>query len=566
MAALSLLLAAPAAALAHGGSYSGPVTGGPAKGPQVPPGTADPPTPTTRWETWWAANKEFFLRLGEEMRNDDGPTSRGLTGEKSETKQSLKEQREKRDAEVRDALAPVFIEALADESFEVRTAAAIALGKSGNALGSKPLREASIKDTHKDVRDSCILALGMLGRPADIAFLEARLHDPKENTRHRSFAAFGLGLTGGEDAAAALLTFVDGKTDQSDGKPSIAFVHEQPPLVSSVFVAMGMSGDARVLPTLREALISQHFDDNTRAFVILSLGRMKDRDSMADLVKILTTEKDNGLRRSAAISLGKMAKPDDKAVVEALLGAVKGDSDEMVRQFSAISLGTVADADAKARLRKLFPEAPEIAKPFIAISLALGKDPEAPLMLRTELLKEKDYSARSAYCISLALLQDNTASPLIAKQLEERSSVWLQGYAALSLGMLRCVDAADMLHTRLKTESDPRLRANLAVALGLMHDARAKEYLIATLKKTDSTIYERGGAAMAMGVLRMGETYTDLLEIYCNKKDQDMIRAFSMVGLGMIADPNPYSKLSRFAIDNNYSLSIDPLNEVLSIL
>ena len=71
---------------------------------------------------------------------------------------------------------------------------------------------------------------------------------------------------------------------------------------------------------------------------------------------------------------------------------------------------------------------------------------------------------------------------------------------------------------------------------------------------------------MAMGVLRMNEAAPEIADVYRNKKEQDMVRAFSVVSLGLIADPSPVPKLSRFAIDNNYTLAVDPLNEVLSIL
>jgi HEAT repeat protein len=542
LAAVLAAAAIPSAAFAHGGSY-GPAAPAAPAGPSVPPGTADPAAPVTRWETWWAANKEYFLRLGEEMRQEDGPVSEGLTGKKPKT--DAGELREKRDAAVREKLVPLFVEALTDDSFEVRTAAAIALGKTGSADGSKPLRDASVKDRHKDVRDSAILALGLLGRQEAIPFLDARLADEKENQRNRSFAAFALGLIGGEDAAASLLSFADGRPD----RPS-TFSNQQPPLIASTFVAMGLTSDRMVLPTLRAALASPRYDDAVRAFVILSLGRMTDRDSLADIGRILATAKDTGLRRSAAIALGKIAKVNDLAAVEALLHAAKDDPDEVVRQFSAIALGGIADEAITARLEKLFADASNHSRPFLALALA----------------REPDDSIKSGYCIALALLGDKESVPLIEKQLNDRGKVWLQGYAALSLGMLRNVPSAEMLNTRLVSENDPRLRAKLAVGLGLLHDPRAKEWLVATLKKGDGTVYERGGAAMALGVLRMNEAVDDISAVYKNKKEQDMVRAFSVVSLGLIADPSPVPKLARFAIDNNYGLSVDPLNEVLSIL
>jgi len=568
----AILAAAPSAAYAHGamiaeppapppGPNEPPPSGG-SGAPQVPPGTADPVTSITRWETWWAANKEEFLRLAEKMRDDDGPTSRGLTGEKPKGKESQKVLRAREDDAVRESLVPVFIEALTDESFEVRTSAAIALGKTGKPEGAKPLREAAMKDRHKDVRDSAVLALGLLGSQGDIPFLFRLLQDPKEHQRHRSFAAFALGLVGGQDAAEALLLFAEGEP----GKVC-TFAHEQPQLVASTFVALGLTGDPRVLPTLRNALAdSKQYDENVRSFVVLSLGRMKDRDSLGDVLRLLVTEKDPNLRRSAAVALGKIANAKDAVAVNALLDAAKENSDEMVRRFAAISLGAIADGPIKAHLEALFSEATAAGRPFLALAIALANDVTAAPTLRAALAKETDESVKSSYCIALALLKDEDSASLIEKQVTDRGRVWLQGYAAVALGMLQHVDSADMLNARLATENDPRLRANLSVALGLMHDPRAKTYLVETLKKSEATIYERGGAAMAMGVLRMNEAATSIIDVYRNKHEQDMVRAFAVISLGLLADPSPVPKLTRFSIDNNYMLSIDPLNEVLTIL
>jgi len=40
----------------------------------------------------------------------------------------------------------------------------------------------------------------------------------------------------------------------------------------------------------------------------------------------------------------------------------------------------------------------------------------------------------------------------------------------------------------------------------------------------------------------------------------------AIVALGILADPSEIPKLARFSIDNNYGVTVDPLNEVLSIL
>src|SRR5687767_1682384 len=133
-AAILLLVLGAQTAFGHGGNYQPPPGGGSGGGPRsgggggggpttgggVPQGTADAPSPVTAWETWWAANKDAYLRLGSRMR-DEGT----VTLKEGETEGSAADAREAREALVREELVPIFLEALADESSEVRTSAAI---------------------------------------------------------------------------------------------------------------------------------------------------------------------------------------------------------------------------------------------------------------------------------------------------------------------------------------------------------------------------------------------------------------------------------------------------------
>src|SRR5688500_14460741 len=85
MGAAAIVAVSAASALAHGGDMNpgvppqdpGPPLGPPWKGPhftqndpEMTPGTADPQVAITRWETWWASNKEALLRLSERMQGD----------------------------------------------------------------------------------------------------------------------------------------------------------------------------------------------------------------------------------------------------------------------------------------------------------------------------------------------------------------------------------------------------------------------------------------------------------------------------------------------------------------
>lgn len=556
-----LLLLCSSVALAHGGSYKPPPVAGGGPGGGVPPGTADPPTPPTRWESWWASNKHFYLRLGQRMRDvQDTGTATPSTGDAATTERSGVERRFVEDAKLRSDLVPLFIEALGDDNFEVRNSAAIALGKTGDERGAAPLRKAAVEDDHKTVREAALLALGLLGRDADVPFLSDQLDDVKADTRYRSFAAFSLGLMESEMGAIPLFRFADPK----QGPKFVGGSNKERPLVASLMIALGLSGHPDAPAFLREQYASKQHDYGVKSFVLLSLGRLGDQQSVPLMLEAIR-HKDSEIRRSAAIALGRLAESGDQSIYAALFRALERDSDPVTRQFAAISLGQSGDDGVKAELRKLFDDVRQIDQSFVALALALAHDQEAAPMLRKALAKAKAESDRGGYCIALALLGDTESAPLIRAQLEANGRVWLQGYAAIALGLLRHEESADDLHELLDDTNDPGLRVNLAVGLGLMADPRAKVYLLETLEG-DGSMYERGSAAMSLAVLRINSAAPNLEAVYRDEKAPDLTRAFAVVALGILADPSPTPKLSRFSIDNNYSTTIDPLSEVLSIL
>jgi len=561
LAALALIAAGATPALAHGGSYRGPgSTGGPG-GP--PPGPTEDPSPVTAWETWWANNKYLHLDLGAGMRETAGAVTPGAADDAAAKKsgggkaEDPVDVRDAQDALVREALVPFLIEALADPSFEVRTAAAVALGKSGDPSGLEPLRRAFENDDHNDVRDAAILGVGLLGRAEAVPHLERVLADERMTTRHRSFAAFSLGLIGGKRAASALVASVTlGEDLRHRGDP---------PLLASTYLAMGFCAEASVLPTLRRAAVDRQYDEQVRAFVWLALGRARDRESIPLFTRALDDAQERvALQRAAAVALGRAAGVSDAPAVTTLFQAIRTGRDPLVHHFAAISLGGLADAPLCGALRKHFSTCDDEDRPFAALALGIAADTDAAPLLRKALETEKNDSLRGAYAIALGLLADQGARTVLEAQVKDRGRIWAQGYGGLAIGMARIEASAPVLRKELEATRDPRLRANLAVGLGLLHDPRAREWFIATLKG-DGTIYERGGAAMALGLLRINEAVPLLVAVWRDAREQDLVRAYAIVALGILADPSDPPKLARFAIDNDYSITNDPLNEVLSI-
>src|SRR5439155_16964405 len=106
--------------------------------------------------------------------------------------------------------------------------------------------------------------------------------DGEENVRRRAFAAFAIGLVGGDDAAVPLLRFA---SDSGDARAPE--MHKRPELAASTFVAMGLTGCKDVLPALRAAVADREFDEGVRSFALISLGRMKDRAAMSLVQSVL---------------------------------------------------------------------------------------------------------------------------------------------------------------------------------------------------------------------------------------------------------------------------------------
>jgi HEAT repeat protein len=280
---------------------------------------------------------------------------------------------------------------------------------------------------------------------------------------------------------------------------------------------------------------------------------------------MLRRESDAMLRRSAAIAVGRIATEQDEASVDALFSAMTEDNDPVTRHFASISLAQLDQGKIRARLRARFPKSDLLDRPFVALALGICKDTASAEQLRKALEKSKDESQSSALCLALALMGDTESIPMLTANVESKSRPWLQSYSAIGLGLLGSRESIPLLAKRLDDSNESRIRMNLGVALGLLKAPEAAQYFRDTLKG-DGSLYERSSAAMSLAVLRINAAMPELVDVYRNPKEKDMVRAFAVVALGVLADPAPIPKLARIAIDHNYSISVDPLDEVLSIL
>jgi len=240
---------------------------------------------------------------------------------------------------------PALMEALKNWDWQVRWAAAWALGKIGDLQAVPALMEA-LKDEDKDVRQTAAEALGKIGVPAVPALMEA-LKD--EDWRVRQAAARALGEIGDPQALPALIQalkdeYVREAVEEALGKIGVPAV---PALIQALkddeyvrWAAVGALGKIGVpaVPALMEALKDK--DKDVRKAAAGALRKIGDRQALPALLEALKDE-DWRVRWAAAGALGEIG---DRQAVPALLEALK-DEDWRVRQ-AAGALGEIGDPQA----------------------------------------------------------------------------------------------------------------------------------------------------------------------------------------------------------------------------
>jgi HEAT repeat protein len=269
-----------------------------------------------------------------------------------------------RDGDVRRAVAdalgiigdpqaiPALLEALKDENWWVHQAAMEALGEIGDP--AVPALMEALKNKDEDMRYAAVgWALVKIGVPAIPALLEA-LKDENRNVRY--VAANALGMIGNRQAIPALIQAIKDK----DVRQAAAR-------------ALGMSGDPQAIPALMEALKNKDEDMRYAAAVAWALGKIGDPQALPALLEALKAEEWQ-VRAAAARALGEIGDPQ---ALPALLEALK-DRDENVRQSATEALGEIGDPQALPVLLETLKAAKDW-QVRLAVAEALWKigDPQA---------------------------------------------------------------------------------------------------------------------------------------------------------------------------------------------
>jgi HEAT repeat protein len=197
-------------------------------------------------------------------------------------------------------------------------------------------------------------------------------------------------------------------------------------------------------------------------------------DSTVSSLILLLKDPNPDLRRTAALSLGKIASAEASPVLVQALG----DRDPLVRQYSAWALGNLEPADEKAAasLMELFDDPdPAVAN---AAALAIGKIGRSPLTIDRliEALQGSHPRSRRAAVQALAWLETDRAYPALVKALKDSDAGVRQG-AIAALGELGNDQAVPLFQERLLHDPDPGVRGEAAFRLGKVGGRSARTAL-----------------------------------------------------------------------------------------
>lgn len=621
---------------AHGGQYRGPAQAGLIPTPVLVPGGFPPsfgprstptPAPTTgardivafsrTWQTWWEFNKEPYLKSRIEgiappvTGSDDFYLGQRRGRKMIDVLQATKQDRQER-------IVPALIKLLEkDRNRDIQSACVIALGKvgvDGAGIQLEKVIAQRISRDDQEVRESAVLALGIIGRRETFSILADLLIDgtaarklagrEKVRKRTRAYAAYGLGLLARRVADPALSQQVHDLLWKTLQDKTLKDRDLRTAIINGLGVMRGdtkRSADKRLAWQTVEELLEWFQQDigatseSVQAHAAVAIGRLLGRgDSSLHrrckevFAQTLNAKKrrGNSILQSSAIALGMLTMPeeansDEEAYSEALRYNWQKGRDQTARQLSVMALGRIGGKANKQWLAKAYTRGNKSSeRPWLALSLGLLTQPAAAQgkpdefigdMLLDDLQSASTDENRSALAIAVGLNGHTEAAPKMLRMLRDHESdSRTAGYLCIGLGLLRD-DGATQLLTEVMQRSTrrPFLLQQAAVGLGCLGDRHANERLLQLIQETDSVAVL---AAIASAISRIGDrrAIDSLIKLSEDRSMSKLGRAFVAAALGGVGDKDELPWNVPLSVDTNYATGMDTLTNgstgVLDIL
>lgn len=532
----------------------GPLTGGETGGRERvvrssgrPSGRTTGSTPQA-WTGWWATS---WRRFG-------GVRAAGEARAVGANYESLDQRRPARDRIAAD-VAPV-LEQMARGKDDVASTAVVALARAiGRDDPARALKTAvrAQRTLGSAGRPFAVLALAWIPSEASRERLVHLVTGSAEGRkalglsrsipdRVRAYAAFGLGVHGGDPEVQVLLKQLVGGHKSS------------PDLRAALVTGLGIAAErgvqrAEIEKTLTRLLGNGRLADEARAAIPGVLARMNSAPGRLALTRLVHTfDGPVIVRRAAAQALGRYASADELAA-EALGKAARRDPDPIARQRAILALGELALSGAletkqQARvgrflldgLTQRFKQA--VDRPAFSLAAALlarGDEDHAPAVLM-ELRSIIDGSAsvddQAAAALALGLLDVSPALSAVQGVESRAKSVPVLARAIEARGLHGDPDGLASWVDRLKNDASDDVRRSAARALARLQDPAVLPELLSELEATKSNA-ARGVISEVLGEIGDRDLVSGLLALAGKKRLSQPVRMRTVAALGRLSEP-----------------------------
>ncbi|MCZ6596024.1 MAG: hypothetical protein O7B99_00130 [Planctomycetota bacterium] len=627
-----------------GGGYTGPATGGPGpltggpapvgptpgEGMPLPTPPDEPKTPGARppradaasWQLWWYYNRWGHLPVGraQELLASSGSSDFFLgRGQRKQESSVLRASAE----DVRTWVQPNLLQMLESggrAELVVQALHALAklrdmLDQTGRKGWDKALRH-HLRDGNQDISEKAVLAIGIRGMFQDFELLSNVLADntagrellgrSRVGSRHRSYAAYALGLMAHRNPDAALRT-------QIFRRLSFVLEDERPEVQAAALTAIGFTAlpteapfDATSAPPeltctdqverVLEFFLDRHASTLARSQAPFALALLLEnapeplRERTAHALMDATGPRSSmvtELRNGAVIALGTIGRsgpePIDVEIRRFLERTITGPgANRLTRYLASIALAEVSRrpgagtdeyaglAPTRRFLLRQFARSRGQTQAWNALALGVleenaherGSMPSADtaLALRQALKQSRSGDVVGAVALAIGMLRDIESREILIDRVESGNGV-LRGYAALALGMVGVQDALGPLRTLLARSSNrPGTLQRTAIGLSLLGDAGVSQVLSAMLERSSRPEVQASIAA-ALGWVKDPRLLPQLGERLVARGVGDSPRAWTAVAVGRICDRDLLPWNSLYSVGANYDVTLPTLIE-----
>jgi len=571
-------------ALAHGESGRTSAPSGTANGGfGVPHGGVGPPTSprgstvTTvvpqdgrahRWDIWWSYNREWILA----ERTRGAP----VTGLRSNDVLSRKKLREKE-------LTDLMLGALEDKDHDVRSAAAVALGKFGAASADRALTRHLNLPAEKwfDVREAAAYAVGLLGLEENRGLMIAIAGDDDRTNKMRALALTGLLMDGTEESADLLvwhLRYFRSGVRSAGSVAPVTAEQERRRFAAHLLGFVGREGYDDVLG--QAAAGSRKWHEGEQGLAITALGRRGAREYKEQLFRMLyQRDLDREAVRSVPLALGMLLRREDRDDINRLARFIRDSRrDNVAQDFTVMALANlggdqVVDIYDDLLRDRVFNTDNDRGFVYLALGLVGGRSEKAREILLAAYQRARTVPERSVLAVACGLAKVQGAVPITLDLIEKGSlnaggAGWgFPGWGALALGLHADPRAVPAVRRAFRRYSDDHVRENAAIALSMLEGKAAVPELVAILRDS-GTMHTKAAVVTALGILPepSRDAVDALVAAYRDDSMPNPVRAMAIIALGALGDPRPVPLSALLVRNYNYFIRCAALDEIASLL